>query len=582
MFNKRFKDFFFATMVLVAGFAVATTADGQEHQAGSTRYWVDNTGGYRVEAALKSFDADQVVLLKPDGSEVRVPRQRLSTSDQDFLKAISALQQTAEQGDRLIPHLPQVVGKPVGVLAIIEALRNEFPDGIGANLYGAAIYAKVDLTEESVRKAKGCLSDAISLLRLIEKYFPGRHTRTYASALNNQAVLSIRQGNLNGAISNLIAAADLVPEAIPFAVYHNANLIMDSGADLGGRKLSLAKIIAAGKPEGNEIADNYLMYTLVHDPLNLLGAADEEPEVDSGLTLQTGEMKISTGSGFLISPDLVLTNRHVAEGATRFEVKNDSGFRCEAEAIKISTSEDIDLALLKLKQSCGLTPLPIRKKDAQLGEEMVVLGYPRPDFFEESLTVSRGVVSKLVSEGLQLLHDASTDPGNSGGPCVDENGNVIGVHFAGSLVAKNARNYAVSSKGIQQFLSSVTGYTDSAEASGGGSFSDVLKGMKDSVFIIDVYGTEIDRVVVQQSGSANPYEKYALIAERACLGCGGRGMVDCSACIRGVVPQRATVKVGVNEITGEPIFAQKTFKKPCSKCNRGFIKCPICGGAGSN
>ena len=43
--------------------------------------------------------------------------------------------------------------------------------------------------------------------------------------------------------------------------------------------------------------------------------------------------------------------------------------------------------------------------------------------------------------------------------------------------------------------------------------------MKDSVFIIDVYGTEIDRVVVQQSGSANPYEKYTLIAERACGVC---------------------------------------------------------------
>ena len=48
------------------------------------------------------------------------------------------------------------------------------------------------------------------------------------------------------------------------------------------------------------------------------------------------------------------------------EVKNDSGFRWK-RGHQISTSEDIDLALLKLKQSCGLTPLPIRKKDAQLG-----------------------------------------------------------------------------------------------------------------------------------------------------------------------------------------------------------------------
>ena len=77
-------------------------------------------------------------------------------------------------------------------------------------------------------------------------------------ALNNQAVLSIRQGNLNGE-SQISSPLQIWYRSNTFAVYHNANLIMDSGADLGGQ-LSLAKIIAA-KPEGNEIADNYLMHS---------------------------------------------------------------------------------------------------------------------------------------------------------------------------------------------------------------------------------------------------------------------------------------------------------------------------------
>ncbi|MDA9777442.1 trypsin-like peptidase domain-containing protein [Rubripirellula sp.] len=572
----------FACLLIVVMISVASETVGQEQAAGVKRYWIDSSGGFRVEASMKAFDNDSVTLLKTDGSEIRVPRSKLSKEDQEYLKAISTLQQSAQQGEKLFPHLPQVVGKPVATLAIIEALRIEFPDGIGANLYGAAIYAIVDFSDESVRKAKGCLSDAVNALRLVEKHFPGRHTRTYASALNNQAVLSIRQGNLNGAISNLIAAAELVPESIPFAVYHNASLIMNSGADLEGRKLSLAKIIASGKPEGDEVAENYLMYTLIHDPLNLSAVTQETQSDASTLTLQTGETKIGTGSGFLISPDLVLTNRHVAEGATRFEVKNDSGFRSEAEALKVSSSDDIDLALLKLKKKSVSPPLSIRKAEAKLGEELVVLGYPMPNFFEESLTVSRGVVSKSVTEGLQLLHDASTDPGNSGGPCVDQFGNVIGVHYAGSAVAKNSRNYAVSTTGIEQFLNGVTGYAAVAERTESKGFSDTLQEIKDSVFIIDIYGTDVPKVVAQQSTSTNLYEKYALIADRACLACGGRGLVSCGGCIRGVVHERATVRVAVNDITGEPIFAQKTFKKPCGRCNRGFVPCPVCKGRGSN
>ena len=54
------------------------------------------------------------------------------------------------------------------------------------------------------------------------------------------------------------------------------------------------------------------------------------------------------------------------------------------------------------------------------------------------------------------------------------NSNVIGVHFAGSLVAKNARNYAVSSKVSSSFFPASQDIRF-CETSGGGSFSDVLK-----------------------------------------------------------------------------------------------------------
>jgi S1-C subfamily serine protease len=479
-------------IILLSVSSVSWAADGK------SRYWEDPTGKFKIHAVLKSYDGESVTLIKQDGTAIRVPRSKLSTKDNRFILAIETLRQSAEQAELMAPHLNQVVAKPGATLEIIEALRNDFPEAIGANLYGAAIYANVDFGSDALRRAKSCMGSAIKSLQCVETHFPGRHTKTLASALNNQAVLAIRDGNLNAAVTNLIKSAELLPDEVPFAVYHNASLILDSGADLGGSRIRLARILAHGKPEGTELVDNFLMYTLIHDPLNLIGDASEKQpreEVEKGQTLplNPNESMIGTGSGFLIAPDLVLTNRHVAEDGISFRIKNDAGLSATATTLKLSTSDDIDLALLQLSSPINLKPLSIRTQGARLGESLVVLGYPQPEFFEETLTVSRGVINKTVKEGLQVLHDASTDPGNSGGPCIDENGNVIGVHFAGSTIAKNARNYAVSLKGIESFLNDVPKYSQLPEQSLGGPFEDVLARMKAAVFLVEIYGTKPSR-----------------------------------------------------------------------------------------
>ena len=566
-------------IILLSVSSVSWAADGK------SRYWEDPTGKFKIHAVLKSYDGESVTLIKQDGTAIRVPRSKLSTKDNRFILAIETLRQSAEQAELMAPHLNQVVAKPGATLEIIEALRNDFPEAIGANLYGAAIYANVDFGSDALRRAKSCMGSAIKSLQCVETHFPGRHTKTLASALNNQAVLAIRDGNLNAAVTNLIKSAELLPDEVPFAVYHNASLILDSGADLGGSRIRLARILAHGKPEGTELVDNFLMYTLIHDPLNLIGDASEKQpreEVEKGQTLplNPNESMIGTGSGFLIAPDLVLTNRHVAEDGISFRIKNDAGLSATATTLKLSTSDDIDLALLQLSSPINLKPLSIRTQGARLGESLVVLGYPQPDFFEETLTVSRGVINKTVKEGLQVLHDASTDPGNSGGPCIDENGNVIGVHFAGSTIAKNARNYAVSLKGIESFLNDVPKYSQLPEQSLGGPFEDVLARMKAAVFLVEIYGTKAKPLVIQKPASESAMEKYALIADRCCLGCGGSGVYDCPACIRGVVNEKRRVQVALNRITGEPIMATKNFKKDCTRCQRGLLRCSKCGGSG--
>jgi serine protease Do len=585
--NIRFGwESWFSLLILLLAVSNVSLADDAATD-GKARYWEDQSGNFKILATLKNYDSASVTLVKQDSTAIHVPRSKLSTKDNRFILAIETLRQSAEQAELIAPHLNQVVAKPGATLEIIEALRNDFPEAIGANLYGAAIYANLDFGSDTLRRAKSCMGSAIKSLQCVETHFPGRHTKTLASALNNQAVLAIRDGNLNAAVTNLIKSAELLPDEVPFAVYHNASLILDSGADLGGSRIRLARILAHGKPEGTELVDNFLMYTLIHNPLNLVSNASATKKspgkigTNETVLLNSGNRLIGTGSGFLIAPDLVLTNRHVAEDAVHFRIKNDAGLSATATTLKLSTSDDIDLAVLKLSSPINQKPLPIRSHNARLGETLVVLGYPQPEFFEETLTVSRGVINKTVKEGLQLLHDASTDPGNSGGPCIDENGNVIGVHFAGSTIAKNARNYAVATNGIESFLSDVATYSKLPEQSVGGPFEDVLARMKAAVFLVEIYGTQTKSMVIQKPTSASAMEKYALIADRCCLGCGGSGVDDCPACIRGVVNEKRRVQVALNRVTGEPIVATKTFKKACTRCQRGFLRCSKCGGSGT-
>lgn len=60
----------------------------------------------------------------------------------------------------------------------------------------------------------------------------------------------------------------------------------------------------------------------------------------------------------------------------------------------------------------------------------MALGYPMTQVLEQSLTANQGIVSKLVSGDLNMLHDATIDGGSSGGPCIDQFGNAIGVNYA--------------------------------------------------------------------------------------------------------------------------------------------------------
>ena len=141
-----------------------------------------------------------------------------------------------------------------------------------------------------------------------------------------------------------------------------------------------------------------------------------------------------TGSGFIISSDgFIITNNHVVDAAEQIMVSFTDGRRVNAEIKGKDASTDI--AVLKIDDT-GLKALQLANSaNLQVGQIAVAIGNP----MGLQYTVTAGVVSalgrtlranngRLIDDVIQT--DAALNPGNSGGPLLNSNGQVIGVNTA--------------------------------------------------------------------------------------------------------------------------------------------------------
>lgn len=171
----------------------------------------------------------------------------------------------------------------------------------------------------------------------------------------------------------------------------------------------------------------------------------------SAVAIETFDAKgnpVSRGSGFFISHDRVITNRHVIERAARAEIHLVDGKKFPVRGV-LAVDGEGDLALLNVDVPRALAvPLPIARVVPQEGESIVVVGNP----YGLEGSVSNGIVSavrEISGFGKIIQITASISAGSSGSPVVNMAGQVIGVATLQAAEGQNL-NFAVPAERIAQ------------------------------------------------------------------------------------------------------------------------------------
>jgi len=175
---------------------------------------------------------------------------------------------------------------------------------------------------------------------------------------------------------------------------------------------------------------------------------------------QTTKIVASTGTGFLITPEYILTNAHVVSNSKFIQVQryNQTNWY---EVDVLFVAHDCDLAILKAKD-------PQFYKDShvfelggipELNSPINVVGYP---IGGNKISVTRGIVSRKeqstyghsqVDSHLVIQVDAAINPGNSGGPAI-QNGKVVGVAFQVATRGENI-GYLIPTTVVRYFLEDI-------------------------------------------------------------------------------------------------------------------------------
>lgn len=137
------------------------------------------------------------------------------------------------------------------------------------------------------------------------------------------------------------------------------------------------------------------------------------------------ERGVSSGTGCIISPDgVILTSLHVVNKAKNIEITTSTGKTYKGKVIALLRDKN-DLALVKIEPKEPLQTVKFgNSENIRVGEEVLAIG--NPFGFRGTLTI--GIISRIDYQRKKIQTDAAINPGCSGGPLINLNGEVIGIN----------------------------------------------------------------------------------------------------------------------------------------------------------
>lgn len=172
----------------------------------------------------------------------------------------------------------------------------------------------------------------------------------------------------------------------------------------------------------------------------------------------------SSGTGFAItSSGLIGTCYHVVENSNSIVVRGiNNNFEKAYKAKVVMTDKNNDLAIIQIDDSTfksfGNIPFIFTDKTIEVGSSVFALGYPLRSSMGDEIKLTNGIISSksgFMGDITTYQISVPVQPGNSGGPLFDDNGNLVGIINAKHLQAENA-SYAIKTSYLKNLLESIT------------------------------------------------------------------------------------------------------------------------------
>lgn len=168
----------------------------------------------------------------------------------------------------------------------------------------------------------------------------------------------------------------------------------------------------------------------------------------------TIKCKDGHGSGFFISEDgYIITNYHVITDTTKLEIIMNDGTKYKPMVVR--SNKNSDLALLKIEKNV-IVPFKLTDNESyRMGQEIYAIGTPSAEDLSQTLT--KGIISSIRKKpgAAKIIQtDAKVNGGNSGGPMINKDGNLIGVVNSKLIgIGVEGIGFAIPANQIQSSLS---------------------------------------------------------------------------------------------------------------------------------